>query len=454
MASMDQNGASPFRDRGQVRMVLTAGLGFFTDAYDLFIIGTVTTILTPIWLLSTTQLMWLNSMSLLAAVAGALAFGRLADRLGRRTMALVEALVLAAAAILSAFSPSFTFLLVMRIILGIAVGGDYSTSSVIASEFSRQKTRGRLIASVFAMQGLGLLVGPLYAAALLGAGVPHDVAWRIMLGSGALPALAVAYLRFTMPETPRFLAGVKGDDDAAAASAQVIFGAASQPASMVRGRVTAKLTSRLFLLRLIGTAGSWFLLDIAFYGNGVSSGLILKALLPGAALLHTILISAGIFLVFALPGYWVAAWTIDHIGRRFMQAMGFVIMGAAYGAIFLIHAISAVPVLFLVVYGISYFFIEFGPNTTTFVYPAEVFPVNVRATANGISAASGKTGAFLGAFLFPLVLVDLKLQGLMGILALASLAGAALTLLVLPEPRGLALEEASGEVGSSGPLAG
>ncbi len=180
----------------------------------------------------------------------------------------------------------------------------------------------------------------------------------------------------------------------------------------------------------------------------------MKALLPGATLLHTILISAGIFLVFALPGYWVAAWTIDHIGRRFMQAMGFVVMGAAYGAIFLIHAITALPVLFLVVYGISYFFIEFGPNTTTFVYPAEIFPVNVRATANGISAASGKTGAFLGAFLFPLVLVDLKLSGLMGILALASMAGAALTLLVLPEPKGLALEEASGERGPSGPLAG
>ncbi len=451
MASFEASDRSPLRDRGQRRMVLTAGLGFFTDAYDLFIIGTVTTILTPIWLLSTTQLMWLNSTSLLAAVAGALTFGRLADRIGRRTMALVEALVLATAAILSAFSPNFTFLLIMRIILGVAVGGDYSTSSIIASEFSRQKTRGRLIASVFAMQGLGLLIGPLYAAVLLGSGVPHDIAWRIMLGSGAIPALVVAYLRYTMPETPRFLAGVKGDTAGALASVKAVLG---DGGAITQARVTKKLSSRPFVLRLIGTAGSWFLLDIAFYGNGVSSGLILKALLPGATLLHTILISAGIFLVFALPGYWVAAWTIDRIGRRFMQAMGFVIMGAAYGAIFLIHAISALPVLFLLVYGLSYFFIEFGPNTTTFVYPAEIFPVNVRATANGISAASGKTGAFLGAFLFPLVLVDLKLPGLMGILALASIAGAALTLLVLPEPKGLALEDASGERDPSGPLAG
>lgn len=451
MTSSDAaNSAS--HNRGQVRMVLTAGLGFFTDAYDLFIIGTVTTILTPIWSLTTTQLMWLNSTSLLAAVVGALVFGRLADKLGRRRMALVEALVLAAAAILSAFSPNFTFLLAMRVVMGVAVGGDYSTSSIIASEFSRQKTRGRLIASVFAMQGLGLFAGPLYAASLLASGVPNDLAWRIMLASGAVPALVVAYLRFRMSETPRFLAGVRGDAVAAAAAYKTMDDLS--PAPLSARRVTARLSSRPFLLRLVGTAGAWFLMDIAFYGNGVSSSLILKALLPSATLLHTILISAGIFLVFALPGYFVAAWTIDHMGRRTMQTLGFIIMAAAYGAIFLVPEVTALPVLFLLVYGVSYFFIEFGPNTTTFVYPAEIFPVNVRATANGISAAAGKTGAFLGAFLFPLVLLNLKLSGLMGILALAALLGALLTMLVLPEPKGLALEEASGEMESTGPLAG
>jgi PHS family inorganic phosphate transporter-like MFS transporter len=433
-------------DRGPVRMMLTAGLGFFTDAYDLFIIGTVTTILIPIWHLTTSQLMWLNSTSLLAAVVGALVFGRLADRIGRRTAALLEALVLATAAVLSAFAMSFTFLLLMRVVLGIAVGGDYSTSSIIASEFSRQKTRGRLIASVFAMQGLGLLVGPLYAATLLATGVPHDTAWRVMLASGAAPALWVAYLRYAMPETPRFLAGVRLD--AAAARAAAALGHADT--DIEARRVTARLLQRPFLLRLVATAGSWFLMDIAFYGNGVSSGLILKALISSATELHTILISAGIFLVFALPGYWVAAWTIDHIGRRFMQAMGFIVMAAAYGSIFLIPAVTTAPILFLLIYGVSYFFVEFGPNTTTFVYPAEVFPVNVRATANGISAAAGKTGAFLGAFLFPLVLLDVGLPGLMGILAVASLIGAGMTITMLPEPKGLALEVASGELDPAG----
>lgn len=431
------------------RMVFTAGLGFFTDAYDLFIIGTVTTILTPLWALNTTELMWLNSMSLLAAVLGSMVFGRLADRLGRRTMALIEAVVLAMAALASAFAPNFAVLLVLRIIIGVAIGGDYSTSSVIASEFSNKKSRGRLIATVFAMQGVGLVLGPLYAALLLAAGVPTTLAWRLMLGFGVLPATVVAYLRYTMPETPRFLLGVKGDAAQALQVTRSMVHEATASAPTAAKKIRARLTDAPFLTRLIGTAGAWFLLDIAFYGNGVSSSLILKALLPQATLLHTILTSGIIFLVFALPGYWVAAGNIDKLGRRFIQVMGFAIMGLAYAAIYLIPGIAKDPMVFLAVYGISYFFIEFGPNTTTFVYPAEVFPVNVRSTGNGISAAAGKIGAFLGAFLFPLVIKDLGITGLMGILAIAAFAGVVLTLLVLPEPNGLSLEEASGEVALS-----
>lgn len=430
-------------NRQHWRMVFTAGLGFFTDAYDLFIIGTVTVILTPIWLLSTSQLMWLNSTSLLAAVLGSLVFGRLADRVGRKTMALVESLVLGLAAIASAFSPNFTILLILRIVMGIAIGGDYSTSSIIASEFSNTKSRGRLIATVFAMQGVGLVLGPLYASTLLAAGIPSDLTWRLMLGFGVIPATVVAYLRYTMPETPRFLLGVKGDAKAAVAAAKVLTH--NVPVTATVRKIRAKLTDRVFLTRLIGTAGTWFLMDVAFYGNGVSSSLILKALLPHSNLLHTVLTAGIIFLVAALPGYWVAAGTIDHLGRKFIQTLGFLVMTLAYGSLFLVPGITKNPIVFLAIYAISYFFIEFGPNTTTFVYPAEVFPVNVRATGNGISAATGKLGAFLGAFLFPLVLKTLKLPGLMGILAATALVGAILTIWLLPEPKGLSLEVSSGE---------
>lgn len=428
------------------RTVLTAGMGFFTDAYDLFIIGTVTAILTPIWHLTTGQLMWLNSTSLLASVLGALVFGRLMDLLGRKAMYGVEVVILTLGAIVSAFSGNVLQLIILRAVVGFAVGGDYATSAVITSEYANRKDRGRMIGTVFAMQGFGLLAGPAVAAILLASGIPHDLAWRLMLGLGAIPAASVIYLRRKIKETPRFTLGVRGDVGQTAATVQDLTG------ETVETRVGTVQTSRRsllqapYLLRLIGTAGSWFLMDIAFYGNSVSSSIILKALLPKAPLLETTLISAGIFLIAAVPGYWVAVALIDRIGRRRIQWQGFAVMAAAYGLIFLVPGIVKLPFLFLAVYGVSYFFIEFGPNQTTFVYPAEIFPVDVRGMGDGISAAGGKTGAFLGAFLMPLLVADLHLPATMGILAGASLLGALLTLVALPEPKQQTLEEASGEI--------
>src|SRR5579875_4174392 len=104
--------------RSHWKTVITAGMGFFTDAYDLFIIGTVTAILTPLWHLSPTQLALLNSTSLAAAAVGAVVFGRLMDRLGRKTMYGVEVILLTLGAVLSALAPSFGWLLVCRIMVG------------------------------------------------------------------------------------------------------------------------------------------------------------------------------------------------------------------------------------------------------------------------------------------------------------------------------------------------
>src|SRR5665648_1153266 len=99
------------------RVVVTAGMGFFTDAYDLFIIGVVTAILSPIWHLSTAQLALLNGASLLSAALGALFFGMLADRFGRKKLYGLEVFILFIGAILSAVSSSFMWLLWSRILV-------------------------------------------------------------------------------------------------------------------------------------------------------------------------------------------------------------------------------------------------------------------------------------------------------------------------------------------------
>ncbi len=450
--------------------VFTAGMGFFTDAYDLFIIGTVTVLLTPIFHLSTNQISLLNSISLLASVAGALTFGKLMDKLGRKRMYGVEVAILVVGAILTAFAWNFTSLLVFRMIVGYGVGGDYATSAVITSEYANRKSRGRLVGSVFAMQGLGLLAGPAIASIFLGAGVPDTIAWRLMLGLGAIPAASVIYLRRKIRETPRYTLSVRGDVATTAKTVAWVTG--QQPAvgtngagpvtggtaTRARGPVGSlgnanangngrrvKLTSKPFLLRLIGTAGSWFLLDIAFYGNSVSSPLILKLLQPKGTLLDHTLISLGIFAVAAFPGYWLAVFLMDRIGRKRIQWQGFTVMAAAFALIWLLPDGATAVGVFLPLFAISYFFIEFGPNMTTFVYPSEVFPTSVRGTGDGISAAAGKTGAFLGALLVPHLLASVGISGVMGIMAAVSVVGIGLTLVALPEPKGQTLESAAAE---------
>jgi nitrate/nitrite transporter NarK len=96
---------------------------------------------------------------------------------------------------------------------------------------------------------------------------------------------------------------------------------------------------------------------------------------------------------------------------------------------------------FLLIYGLSYFFTEFGPNATTFVYPSEIFPVRVRTTGHGIAAAMGKLGGFLGVFVFPYLMNWKGLLGAESAAAIASLLGLLVTAITLPEPKGKSLEE-------------
>jgi nitrate/nitrite transporter NarK len=136
----------------------------------------------------------------------------------------------------------------------------------------------------------------------------------------------------------------------------------------------------------------------------------------------------------------LAAFTIDKIGRRRMQAAGFAVMAAAFLGLWLIPGATTALWPFLPLFGASYFFAEFGPNTTTFVYPAEIFPVQVRTTSHGIAAASGKMGAFIGTYALTALLPAIGLAKTSALVAGVSLLGLLATVALLPEPKGLSLE--------------
>jgi MFS family permease len=317
----------------------------------------------------------------------------------------------------------------------------------MVSEYANRKDRGRLVGMVFGTQALGLIVGPLIALALLGSGAADDVVWRVLLGLGAVPAAAVIYLRARMPESPRYRAQVQGRLPAAAASAR--------PAVLPqRMGLRAFLTSRHWLLMLAGTAGCWFLLDYAYYGNTISTPQILGLIAPSASTMTKIGLQLAIFVVAAVPGYILAIARLDRIGHRKLQLVGFGMMALCFLVIGVVPGMTTVVAPFLIVYGISYFFTEFGPNMTTFVLPSELYPVSMRTTGHGISAGIGKLGAFIGVFLFPVLQTSLGLRGTLLLTAGVSVLGLALTL-VLPEPAGRSLEDLAagpGDAAASRPV--
>jgi MFS transporter, PHS family, inorganic phosphate transporter len=430
--------------RFHMRAVLVSGMGFFTDAYDLFVIGIASTLIAKDWNLSSGKLALLNSTMLFAAFLGALVLGRFADLGGRKRVYWLVAAIMIVAAVGSALSPTYWVLIAFRFLLGFGVGGDYPVSAVLMSEYANRKDRGKLVGMVFGTQALGLIVGPLVALALLGAGVSDDLAWRILLGLGAVPAAAVIYLRRKMPESPRYQVQVQGKAEQAA----------SQIAAFTDGHVNgngsgaprhelglrAFLTNRRWLILLAGTAGTWFLLDYAYYGNTISTPQILSLISPTASTMTKIALQLAIFVVAAVPGYLLAIAKLDKIGHRRLQLLGFAMMGACFLIIAAVPGMTTMVVPFLLVYGVSYFFTEFGPNMTTFVMPSELYPVSMRATGHGISAGVGKLGAFIGVFLFPILNDSLGLRGTLLLTAAVSALGFALTL-VLPEPAGRSLED-------------
>jgi MFS transporter, PHS family, inorganic phosphate transporter len=416
------------------RALLVSGIGFFTDAYDLFVIGIVSILLKGEWHLDTGQLAMLNAVMLGAAFFGAIAFGRLADVIGRTRVYWMSAALMVLAAIGSALSPSLAVLTAFRFLLGFGVGGDYPVSAVLMSEYADHRDRGRQVGLVFSAQAVGLIVGPLLALALLGGGAGAPATWRLLLGVGAIPAAVAVWLRRKLPEPERFTA--------VAAKADAGQGAESPATARPQAGLRAFFANRRLLVLLTGTAGCWFLLDYAYYGNTISTPRIISLIAPNASETATIALQLAIFAVAAVPGYVLAIARMDRIGHRKLQLVGFVLMGLCFAVISLVPGMTTAVAPFLLVYGVSYFFTEFGPNVTTFVLPGELFPTQVRATGHGISAGIGKFGAFIGVFLFPVLQDSLGLRGTLLLTAGVSVLGALLTL-VLPEPAGRSLEEIS-----------
>lgn len=471
--------------RFHLKTIIVSGMGFFSDAYDLFILGTAIPILLVAFGITKFNNMFgaptvsilgvslssvsveigiIGSAALFGAFVGALLFGNIADRIGRKSVYVITLVIMIVFAVISAFSVNVTMLIISRFFLGIGVGGDYPISSTLMSEYSNKKHRGRMVSMVFAMQGFGLLTGAVIGIAAV-AFLPLDGAWRFMLGFGAVPALSVVYLRNKVKETPRYSLQIKGNVEEAASVVGELTGekltAGISDAKKVKVNYLSLL--RKYWVVVLGTAGSWFLFDMAFYGTSVNNGYVLSLIGFGSVagniretIFHIALGNALLAAVFAVPGYWIAVGIIDKVGRKTLQWLGFTVMAVVY----LIMSLTYTSLLnslgmFIALYGISFLFANLGPNTTTFILPTELFPTQIRTTGHGIAAGSAKAGAGIFTFLFPVLISLFSLTGVLRILFVITVFAVALTLFTIRETKNKSLEETSEhESKSSTPTSG
>ncbi|KAK9914413.1 hypothetical protein M0R45_038194 [Rubus argutus] len=440
-----------------MKAIVIAGSGFFTDAYDLFCISTVAKLLGRLYYydphsgkpgkLPVHVNNMVTGVALVGTLMGQLFFGYLGDKLGRKRVYGVTLIMMAICAIFSGLSFGSTASSVMttlcffRFWLGFGIGGDYPLSATIMSEYANKKTRGAFIAAVFAMQGVGIIFaglvsmtlsalflhfydtrafskspGPQEYTNVFSTQPEADFMWRIVLMLGALPAIVTFYWRMKMPETARYTALIEGNAKQAASDmGQVLdieIQAEQDKVAQFKAANEYKLFSGEFFRRhgkhLIGTMTTWFLLDIAFYSQNLTQKDIFP--LMGLtdkpenvnALREVFQTSKAMFVVAmfgTFPGYWFTVLFIEKIGRFKIQLIGFFMMSVFMFIIGVKYfELREHADIFATLYGLTFFFANFGPNSTTFVLPAELFPTRLRSTCHAISAASGKAGAMVGAF--------------------------------------------------------
>lgn len=409
-----------------------SGVGFLTDSYDLFIINIIIPMLRDIYDTTTVQESIVKLSCTFGTIFGELLFGVLGDYYGRSHVYGLELMIIIVSSLLSCLiiGPHvLLWLSFFRFFLGIGIGADYPLSAVVTSESCEKEERGRMMALVFSMQGLGIMLSSFVAFVLLliynDDGI--DYVWRLCVFIGVLPALAALYYRTSMEETTKFK------------KEKQVF-------SFKEFYDYLKEWNNLKVL--LGTSIAWFVLDVAFYGINLNASIVLDAIGYSKATGHEHLLNLArgnliIALMGAVPGYFVAVYYIDSWGRVYIQKMGFLVIAVLFLAIYIFYStLIDNTVLFIILFSLCQFFFNFGANVTTFVIPGEVFPTRYRSTCHGISAASGKIGALLSVVIFNSVMSLSKesgVQNVMLVYAVFSIIGYLVTFWI-PETKGQELE--------------
>ncbi len=441
-------------------LALLACIGGFLFGYDTAVIGSVLDFIP--YELSPLATGYLVAGASLGAAVGALAAGPLTDRFGRKSLLIVDAIIYAAGALLSAVAVNAEMLIGARTLIGLAVGADSAIATAYIAEFAPSKRRGQLGIIQQWMITVGILVS--FIVAWVTFSVAPDAVrttdWRVILGLGAIPAVVAVALRARMPESPRWLLHKERYEDARKALAQLGIEVTEEETRKTGEQLAALETKehrerkRIWspgVKRALMVVSVFFVfqqitgINVPFYYGPQMLGEVFKS--PGSSALDASMAgleAAAILGAVNVVATYFAFRYIDRVGRRPLALGGFVGMAvfmlvAAAGIAFMTGA----PKVVVVMFGFSLFITSFaiGVGGTGWLIQGEVFPTTVRGTAASIGASVDWLANFAVIVAFPVLTAAMGLPTVMVGLAGLSIIAIGFVARFLPETKHLSVEQ-------------
>ncbi|MEC2798020.1 MFS transporter [Bacillus thuringiensis] len=342
-----------------------AGLGWLFDAMDVGMLSFVMVALQKDWGLTSQEMGWIGSINSIGMAVGALIFGILSDRIGRKSVFIITLLLFSIGSGLTALTTTLAMFLVLRFLIGMGLGGELPVASTLVSESVEAHERGKIVVLLESFWAGGWLI-----AALISYFVIPKYGWEIAMVFSAVPALYALYLRWNLPDSPRFQKVEKRPS--------VIENIKSVWSGEYR-----KATIMLWIL--------WFCVVFSYYGMflWLPSVMVLKGFSLIKSFQYVLIMTLA-----QLPGYFTAAWFIERLGRKFVLVT--YLIGTACSA-YLFGVADSLTVL--IVAGMLLSFFNLGAWGALYAYTPEQYPTVIRGTGAGMAAAFGRIGGILGPLL-------------------------------------------------------